>query len=191
MSRQALLLVGLFAITFIGYLGWRLADDTVTRQPVQSSPPETAQIPVTARSPSAPPRQPASPSSEAFALTAPTTAIATGRGATVSVSNLERLVAGDPVSIFIPQEATVRAGQVERISITASGNRVLTGHLDDGRFVFTVGSKQTFGTFFTPDGGYQMQAEAGIGRIVAQSTIRAGLDFSQPDYVIRTPGETP
>lgn len=111
-----------------------------------------------------------------------------GRGAAVRLQDLSGLVPGDAISLYVPQEDASYQGQVSDSNLTEAGNRVLTGRLQtaerDYRFVFTVGRFQTFGTFYTPKGSYQLETRDGVGRIVSGATIREGLDFSEPDYVL-------
>ena len=118
-----------------------------------------------------------------------------GRGVSISLLDLSGYQAGDRIAVYIPQEDSHYSGDVTDASTTASGNRVLTGFLrsegQDYRFVFTAGRHQTFGTIYTPRGGYQLETRNGQGRIVATSTLRESLDFSEPDYVIPERRELP
>jgi len=115
----------------------------------------------------------------------PASAPIAGKGMSVNLTDLSNLKEGDDVALFVPQEDSVHEGRVTEVSITGSGNRVITGFLDGHyRFVFTVGKFQTFGTIQTQAGRYQLEARDGTGRIVSVKTINEGLDFSQPDYVV-------
>jgi hypothetical protein len=108
-----------------------------------------------------------------------------GKGMSVILNDLSNLKEGDDIALFVPQEDSVHQGSVTGVSITGSGNRVITGFLDGRyRFVFTVGKFQTFGTIQTQAGRYQLEARDGTGRIVSVKTINEGLDFSQPDYIV-------
>lgn len=108
-----------------------------------------------------------------------------GKGEQIALEDLSAVSVGDRLSLFIPQEGRVHEGEVSDVSTTGAGNRVITGFVDGThRFIFTVGEFQTFATIQTAAGRYQMETRGGSGRIISVATINAGLDFSQPDYVI-------
>jgi len=105
----------------------------------------------------------------------------------LAVGGMDGLVAGDTLSIVIPQENKTYTVDISDVSVSQSGNRSLAGYVDGQaiyRFLITVGSKQTFATLNTPGGHYQMEARGGIGRLIPTAAIKAKLDYTKPDYVI-------
>ena len=105
----------------------------------------------------------------------------------LEVAGLDGLVAGDRLTIAIPQEDKTYTVNISDVTVSQSGNRSLSGFIDGQsiyRFLITVGSKQTFATLKTPGGQYQMEARDGIGRLIPTAAIKAKLDYTKPDYVI-------
>jgi hypothetical protein len=105
----------------------------------------------------------------------------------LEVGGMDGLVAGDTLTIVIPQENKTYTVSISDASVSQSGNRSLAGFLEGQaiyRFLITVGSKQTFATLNTPGGQYQMEARDGIGRLIPTAAIKAKLDYTKPDYVI-------
>jgi hypothetical protein len=110
------------------------------------------------------------------------------KGEPIGFTDLSSLVAGEQFAFHIPQEDSEFGGEVENVNVSGSGNTIIVGWLRDAeqshRFIFTVGQHQTFGTLQTNKDRYQFESRDGIGRIVAVSTIKQGLDYSQPDFVV-------
>ena len=110
------------------------------------------------------------------------------KGFGIELVDLGALGVEDRIAFYVPQEDVEYEGQVTGLNTTASGNKVIVGSLfkEDRpfRFVFTVGARQTFGTLHTPQGRYQLETRDGIGRIVSARTLKEGLDYSEPDYLI-------
>ena len=110
------------------------------------------------------------------------------KGLEITLTNLSVLEVGDEIDLFIPQENRSYRGNIAKVDVTASDNRVLTGFFESEmrrhRFIFTVGESQTFGTLQTTQGRYQLEVTGGIGRIISTAEINKNMDFSKPDYVI-------
>lgn len=118
------------------------------------------------------------------------------KGRAISLSGLEELRTGDLFALFIPQENAVYEAEVTEVRDTAMGNRVVSGYslalaeiaagstAEKRRFLFTIGSDQTFGTIQTGKGRYQLEVREGLGRIVSAQTLAEQLDYSRPDYVL-------
>lgn len=112
-------------------------------------------------------------------------------GLEIGLQDLSGLQSGDTLSLSIPQEARDISGTVTRVSISAAGNRTLHGNLSDPLqneqqypFVFTIGQRYTFGTIQTSLNRYQLEVRDGLGRMVAATSLKKDIDYSQPDYVI-------
>ena len=111
-----------------------------------------------------------------------------GTGREIKLNDMSALNVDDEIDLYIPQENRSYRGEVAKISVTAAGNRVLSGFFDSEmrryRFIFTVGASQTFGTLQTGQGRYQLEVRNGLGRIVSAEQLNQNLDFSKPDYLI-------
>ena len=110
------------------------------------------------------------------------------KGVEITLVDLSMHEVGDEIALLIPQEDRVYQGSVTDAQTTVAGNRVITGFFDGSlkrqRFIFTVGSSQTFGTLQTSEGRYQLETRNGVGRIISVVEINEGLDFSKPDFRI-------
>ena len=110
------------------------------------------------------------------------------KGFEITLFDLSMYEVGDEIALLIPQEDRVYQGSVTDAQTTVAGNRVITGFFDGSlkrqRFIFTVGSSQTFGTLQTSKGRYQLETRNGVGRIISIVEINEGLDFSKPDFRI-------
>ena len=110
------------------------------------------------------------------------------KGVEITLFDLSMYEVGDEIALLIPQEDRVYKGGITDAQTTAAGNRVITGFFDGSlkrqRFIFTVGSSQTFGTLQTSEGRYQLETRNGVGRIISVVEINEGLDFSKPDFRI-------
>ena len=177
--------IALFLVFLAGFLFLlpgigRLSDTPSTMSEVQRNNP-TVQAVIEEPTPDA-----------VVASSAPTTG---GKGVQIEMLDLSGFKVGDPLALYIPQEAVSHEGSITEVNITKAGNRVITGFLDiDGtshRFIFTVGRHQTFGTIQTGRGRYQLETREGEGRIISVARIKEGLDFSQPDYVVPSRRELP
>ena len=105
----------------------------------------------------------------------------------LEVGGMNGLVAGDTLTIAIPQEDKTYTVNISDVSVSQAGNRSLAGFIEGQaiyRFLITVGSKQTFATLNTPGGQYQMEARDGIGRLIPTAAIKAKLDYTKPDFLI-------
>jgi hypothetical protein len=88
---------------------------------------------------------------------------------------------GEAISIFIPQENKAYAATVEKVILSASGNRTVSGSLQGStlhKFTITTGRTNSFATFNTPTDSYQIEAANGIGLLVPTSSLRAKMDFT-------------
>ena len=107
----------------------------------------------------------------------------------LKISGLDKLVEGDRITFFIPQENSHYVAVIDTVSSSLSGNRSLVGRIEgDGqdryKLLLTVGPDQSFVTLNTPAGRYQMEIRNGIGRIISSAAIDSKLDYAKPDYLI-------
>ena len=100
---------------------------------------------------------------------------------------------GDRVTLPLPQLDVVYEPRIEQLdtgpgpSISALG-KVLG---DDGtrrRFVVTVGPVHVFAYVDTPRGPYELSGNREFGWLLPSSSMMAGFDFSEPDYILPAPG---
>ncbi len=182
MTKQILLLAGVALLTFIAYFSYHYLGDQSDGREVPAELESSAGAEPSVEMTDIPSRPPIGlmqplPDEEAGAP-----------GEKIALINLTVLEADDPVSLFIPQEGVTYNGVVEETAVADSGSRSLIGMFDvEGvgyRFVFTVGEKFTFGTLHTPAGRYQLQSEAGIGRLIASTNLPKQHSSVVPDYVM-------
>ena len=96
---------------------------------------------------------------------------------------------GDPVAIVVPQLGERYETTIERIDEGPGRSRAARGLIlgEDGRsrrFVVTVGPKHVFAYVDTPEGPYEMAGNNRLGWLLPTSSMLAGWDFSEPDYLL-------
>ena len=108
----------------------------------------------------------------------------------VSVSDVASSAAnwriGDTLALPIPQIGEVYQPVIEEID-DAVGARAVLGWIsgNDGRrrlFVVTVGPKNLFAFIDTPQGSYELLADHRYGWLLPSSSMKAGWDYSKPDF---------
>ena len=108
---------------------------------------------------------------------------------------------GDRLSIAIPQLGKTYSPVIERIESGPAGNRSYLGELteSDGRsygFVITLGRQTAFAHLGTPQGSYELVAQASpkssandapagmLGWLMPTAKMDRDVDYSKPDYFI-------
>ena len=96
---------------------------------------------------------------------------------------------GDPLTIPMPQIGDTYRPIIDVIDDGPGGSRSVLGNTlgSDGmrhRFVVTVGPMSMFAYISTPAGAYELMAGTDYGWLVPTASIMAGVDFSQPDYIL-------
>ena len=96
---------------------------------------------------------------------------------------------GDRLTIPMPQIGDTYRPIIDVIDDGPGGSRSVLGNTlgSDGmrhRFVVTVGPKSMFAYISTPAGVYELTAGTDYGWLVPTASIMAGVDFSQPDYIL-------
>ena len=96
---------------------------------------------------------------------------------------------GDKVSLQLPWLGAPYEGGIERLDEGLGHSRSARGWATgaDGRerrFVVTVGPTRVFAYIDTAQGPYELVADARMGWLLPSSSMLAGIDFSEPDYVI-------
>ena len=96
---------------------------------------------------------------------------------------------GDRLTLPLPQLGVVYRPAIERIdtgpgpSISALG-KVLDADGHGRRFVVTVGPAHAFAYIDTPRGPYELTGGNEFGWLLPTSSMMAGFDYSEPDYVL-------
>ena len=96
---------------------------------------------------------------------------------------------GDAVAIVVPQLGERYETTIERIDEGPGGSRAARGLMlgEDGhsrRFVVTVGPMHVFAYVDTPQGPYELAGDNRLGWLLPTSSMLAGWDFSEPDYLL-------
>ena len=96
---------------------------------------------------------------------------------------------GDRLVLPVPQLDTVYRPLIEEIDDGPGPSRSALGKVtgDDGRgrrFVVTVGPAHVFAYIDTPRGPYELTGGDRFGWLLPTSSMMAGFDFSEPDYIL-------
>ena len=118
-------------------------------------------------------------STEGRVLVRTSTAMATAAGWRV----------GDRLALPVPQLGAVYRPLIEEIDDGPGPSRSALGMVrgDDGRnrrFVVTVGPAHVFAYIDTPRGPYELTGGERLGWLLPTSSMMAGFDFSEPDYIL-------
>ncbi|MCZ0953513.1 MAG: hypothetical protein OXJ56_13160 [Rhodospirillaceae bacterium] len=103
---------------------------------------------------------------------------------------------GDRVSMQLPWLRVSYEGGIERIDEGLGYSRSARGWATgaDGRerrFVVTVGPTRVFAYLDTAQGPYELVADTRLGWLLPSSSMLAGIDFGEPDYIIPGPPGDP
>ena len=96
---------------------------------------------------------------------------------------------GDRLVLPVPQLNSVYRPLIEEIDDGPGPSRSALGKVtgDDGhgrRFVVTVGPAHVFAYIDTPEGPYELTGGDRFGWLLPTSSMMAGFDFSEPDYIL-------
>ncbi|MCY3794656.1 MAG: hypothetical protein OXG51_09815 [Gammaproteobacteria bacterium] len=95
---------------------------------------------------------------------------------------------GDRLAVEVPQLGGVRKWTVERIDEGQDGrSRSFRGWIDGDqrwRIVVTVGPGRVLAYIDTPKGPVELMGNARLAWLLPSSSMMAGIDFSQPDYIL-------
>ena len=96
---------------------------------------------------------------------------------------------GDRLTLPLPQLGTVYRPMIEAIEIGPGPSRAALGKVTGGdgqrrRFVVTVGPAHVFAYIDTARGSYELVAGDELGWLLPSSSMRAGFDYSKPDYFL-------
>ena len=96
---------------------------------------------------------------------------------------------GDRLALPVPQLGAVYRPSIEEIDEGPGGSRSALGKVrgDDGRlrrFIVTVGPAHVFAYIDTPRGPYELSGGRELGWLLPTSSMMAGFDFSEPDYIL-------
>ncbi|MCY3621604.1 MAG: hypothetical protein OXH68_07815 [Gammaproteobacteria bacterium] len=96
---------------------------------------------------------------------------------------------GDLLVLDLPHIGASVEGRIDRITDGPGYSRSVRGLAVDAdgrdrRFVLTVGPTRVFAYIDTADGPYELLGNTRLGWLLPTSSILAGFDFSEPDYVL-------
>ncbi len=96
---------------------------------------------------------------------------------------------GDRLTFPLPQLGATYHSVIEGIDEGPGYSRAAFGKIpgEDGRdrrVVITVGPTSMFAYIETPKGTYELNANRNYGWLLPTTSIMAGFDFSQPDYIL-------
>ena len=99
--------------------------------------------------------------------------------------------AGDQITLAVPQIGAVYEPVIERVETMLGNNRSYVGRLIEAEFpysfVITVGQRNTFANFSTPQGSFELVGDTELAWLMPVANMDQHVDYSQPDYYI--PGE--
>ena len=100
---------------------------------------------------------------------------------------------GDLLVLDLPQIGAPVEGSIDRVTDGPGYSRSVRGLAVDAdgrdrRFVLTVGPTRVFAYIDTADGPYELLADTHLGWLLPTSSMLAGFDFSEPDYVLPRTG---
>ena len=100
---------------------------------------------------------------------------------------------GDRLVIPLPQTGETYRPVIDEIDDGPGNSRAALGKmLDDNghprRIVVTVGPASMFAYIDTPEGAYELVAGKEYGWLLPTSSMMAGFDFSEPDYILPEDG---
>ena len=96
---------------------------------------------------------------------------------------------GDLLVLDLPQVGGSFEGSIDRITDGPGYSRSVRGLASDAdgrnrRFVLTVGPTRVYAYIDTADGPYELLADTRLGWLLPTSSLLAGFDFSEPDYIL-------
>ena len=164
------------------------------REPAAAAPPAFPATPAPLSAPAeiAVDREPlwreTAPASIAPALLPAHREVVPGRALVAFSANLGTLDVGDEMALAVPQLDTVFSVRIEEVHRGPGGARAFTGTLRsqgairDHGFVLTVGQRNTFAQFSTPEGSYELVGNNRVGWLMATANMDRDVDYSVPDY---------
>ncbi len=109
-------------------------------------------------------------------------------GIEIDPSVLQTVEAGDAVALPVPEKGAFEA-QIERVSFSSNGDKVLNGHLaaqeDDYPVTITIGATVMLASLITPYGAYviQSEVEGGAGWIMLDDFFDVLVDPAVADVL--------
>ena len=98
---------------------------------------------------------------------------------------------GDRIALAVPQIGAVYEPLIERVETALGNNRSYVGRLIEAEFpysfVITVGQRNTFANFSTPQGSFELVGDTELAWLMPVANMDQHVDYSQPDYYI--PGD--
>ena len=108
---------------------------------------------------------------------------------TAAVEAAGRWRVGDRVTLPLPQLGMAYESVIDELDIGPGPSISALGQAvgEDGRrrrFVVTVGPAHAFAYIDTPRGPYELVGDTEYGWLLPSSSMMAGFDFSEPDYIL-------
>ncbi len=96
---------------------------------------------------------------------------------------------GDAVAIPLPQLGATYRPVISGIDEGPGGSRAAVARMTDSRgrplrSVVTAGPGNVFAWIETPEGSYELLADAEFGWLLPTSSMTANMDFGEPDYLL-------
>ena len=103
---------------------------------------------------------------------------------------------GDRIALPLPQLGVVYRPLIERLDVGPGPSVSALGKVegDDGRrrrWVVTIGPAHAFAYIDTPRGPYELMGDIEYAWLLPSSSMMAGFDFSEPDYIVPGPWGAP
>ncbi len=95
---------------------------------------------------------------------------------------------GDRITLAVPQIGAVYEPVIERVETMLGNNRSYVGRLIEAEFpysfVITVGQRNTFANFSTPQGSFELVGDTELAWLMPVANMDQHVDYSQPDYYV-------
>ena len=102
--------------------------------------------------------------------------------------DLANLKIADEIGVYIPQLEASYLTKIDQAKTAPRSNRVYRGKLLEGEnayfYVVTVGLKNVFGHFETPEGSYELFGNTSYAWLMPSINMDQEVDHSRPDYLV-------
>ena len=106
--------------------------------------------------------------------------------------DLRRCQQGDSIAIEVPQSNSTYTAKIEKISTSLGTNTSFRGKLiqedDQYSFLITVGQRNVFANFSTPEGSFELVGNAEYAWLMPSANIDQHVDYDSPDFYIPDDG---
>ena len=106
--------------------------------------------------------------------------------------DLRRCQQGDSIAIEVPQSNSTYTAKIEKISTSLGTNTSFRGKLihedDQYSFLITVGQRNVFANFSTPEGSFELVGNTEYAWLMPSANIDQHVDYDSPDFYIPDDG---